>query len=169
MKQIIYSIVFCSLATFVSGQVAIGKENIDGNSALLDFASGTTKGIILPAVDAAPVTLSVQNNGTLLFDKTDKKVKMWENGSYVELSDEGDSSEIVTNTSSEIGEGVIIGTETSNAVGVLILESTDKALILPRVINPHLNIKSPYPGTICYDIASKTLAVFDGSAWHFWK
>ncbi len=66
-------------------------------------------------------------------------------------------------------EGVVIGGPASTADGVLVLESANKAMILPRINTPHLNVKNPYPGMMCYDTASKTLAVFDGSVWNYWK
>lgn len=159
---------FASLA--VSAQVAIGKETINGTSTLLDFEDSASnfRGIILPAVDAAP-TLGADNNGTFLFDTSDNKVKMFENEIWVELSDEGDSTAIPVNTSDETGDGVIIGSETTDADGVLVLESADKAMILPKIANPHTTVKSPYPGMMCYDTVSKTLAVFNGEVWNYWK
>ncbi|WP_148043492.1 hypothetical protein [Chryseobacterium sp. G0240] len=62
-----------------------------------------------------------------------------------------------------------MGASTSSAPGVLVLESANKALILPKVAAPHLNVKNPYPGMICYDTASKSMAVFDGLKWSYWK
>src|SRR5690606_21318188 len=173
MKKIINSIIFLSLATFVSAQVAIGKEEINGTSTILDFYDGTDnfRGIILPAVDEAPASLTTDNNGTFLFDVSDKKLKMYENDTWVELSDEGDDTNLIVNTTDENNEdeGVIIASEASEAKGLLVLESTDKAVILPKIANPHTTVKSPYPGMMCYDTASKSLAVFDGSLWNYWK
>jgi hypothetical protein len=57
----------------------------------------------------------------------------------------------------------------SNAKGVLVLESADKAMILPKITNPHTTVKNPYPGMMCYDLTSKSLAVFDGANWNYWK
>ncbi|MDR6923710.1 MULTISPECIES: hypothetical protein [Chryseobacterium] len=176
MKKIIYSILFCSLAVFASGQVAIGKESVNGTATILDFnnTAGNTNGIILSAVNNLSGALSSappENNGTFLFDKSDKKVKMYENGVWIELSDSGNDSQIITNTSAESGgnQGVIIGASTSNARGVLVLEAQSKALILPQINTPHTAVKGPYPGMMCYDTASKSLAVFDGSSWNYWK
>ena len=42
-------------------------------------------------------------------------------------------------------------------------------MILPKVNQPEINVKSPYPGMICYDTASKTVAIFDGKVWNYWK
>lgn len=149
----------------LNAQVAIGKTTVDGGG-LLDFASGTTNGIILPTVETLPTSPA---NGTFVMYKTDAKLKMFENNRWVDLSDAGNVASVSANPANDLGEGVIIGAETSSAQGVLILESTDKALILPKITTPHLNVKSPYPGMICYDTTSKTIAVFDGINWSYWK
>lgn len=171
-KYIIIGLVlFGSYAT--KAQVAIGKENTNGNSTLLDFYdnSDNFRGIILPAVGSQPESFTSANNGTFLFDKSDKKIKVYENNTWKNLSEIGDDSNIFVNTHTEstYDQGVIIGSETSSAKGVLVLESTSKAMILPKISNPHSTVKSPYPGMICYDNVSKTLAVFDGKVWNFWK
>ncbi|PTT22162.1 hypothetical protein DBR28_19895 [Chryseobacterium sp. HMWF028] len=150
-------------------QIAIGKQMIDGSSTVLDFDNvpGNTKGLILPATSGFP-TGSLAN-GTFIFDVTDNKVKVYENDVWKSLSDAGDSSAVITNNSTETGKGVIMGDSKSPADGVLVLESQNKAMILPKITTSHLNVKNPYPGMICYDITSKTLAVFDGSVWNYWK
>lgn len=48
-------------------------------------------------------------------------------------------------------------------------ESTDKAMILPRIKAPHLNVKSPYPGMMCYDTETQSVALFDGRFWNYWR
>ena len=48
-------------------------------------------------------------------------------------SDTGDKSSIITNSSKDNGEGVIVGSEKTDAKGILVLESTDKAIVLPRI------------------------------------
>jgi len=186
MKKIIYTTLLL-FAVSANAQVSIGgKDNVEGNSTLLDFNSpflsgstiqtenNNTKGIILPAVDnlnSVLATTVAVNNGTFLFDKSDNKVKMFEKNAWVSLSDVGSASLITANTSNDTDaqQGVIIGSETSSAKGVLVLESPNKAMILPRIMNPHLTVKSPYPGMMCYDTVSRSLAVFDGSVWNYWK
>ncbi|WP_228444858.1 hypothetical protein [Chryseobacterium echinoideorum] len=168
------------VAGFANAQVAIGKTEVSGNSSILEFAGNVTnttnfRGIILPAVNSSPVfpvvSPSTNNpqNGTFIFDKQSRKVRMFENGNWVDLSDEGNSGSIIPVTGTETGSGAVIGAQNTNAQGVLILESTNKALILPHISNPHLTVKSPYPGMMCYDIVSNSLAVYDGSNWNFWK
>ncbi|MGK6344141.1 hypothetical protein ACMGDK_18175 [Chryseobacterium sp. DT-3] len=150
-------------------QVAIEKETIDGRSTILDFnnTSTNTKGFILPATQGLPADSPA--NGTFVFDTSDDKVKMYENNAWKALSDVGNSAAVITNGSDETGKGVVIGNEEGSADGILVLESTEKAMILPKISSPHLNVKNPYPGMICYDTVSKTFAVFDGTVWNYWK
>lgn len=173
MKKYIITSLVLFAAIAANGQVAIGKEDINGSSTILDFYDGANnfRGIILPAVQATPTSLSAANNGTFLFDVSEKKIKMYENGTWIDLSEEGDITNLEVNTSDENNQeqGVIIGSETSEAKGVLVLESTDKAMILPKISNPHETVKSPYPGMMCYDTVSKSLAIFDGKVWNYWK
>ena len=73
------------------------------------------------------------------------------------------------NTSAEQGTVAIMGASTSSASGVLVLEATNKALVLPKVANAETEIKSPVAGTMVYDKWSKSLAIFDGVKRNFWK
>ena len=146
-------------------QVAISKSP-NNTGAILDFATGTTNGIILSAVTSLPANPA---NGTFVVNKADLQVKMRQNNTLVNMSSPGDLSKVAQNSSPEVGNGVIIGSNTSSASGVLILEATDKALVLPRIASPQTNVRSPYPGMICYDTASKSVAVFDGKVWNFWR
>ncbi|WP_345208868.1 hypothetical protein, partial [Chryseobacterium ginsengisoli] len=154
MKKIVTIAVFACIS-LVKGQVGMGKASVDGGG-ILDFPLAKT-GIILPAVTALP-TGAAATNGTFLLDRTDMKVKMRENDLWVSLTDAGSLTGVMTNTSAETGGGVIIGATSSAAQGVLILESANKALILPKVNDPVANMKSPIAGTICYDTVSKTMA-----------
>ncbi|WP_312312329.1 hypothetical protein [Empedobacter brevis] len=167
MKNLVYIILV--LGGFSQAQIAIGKTAVVGSNTLLDFDQSPTnsKGIILPAVtNATNVALT---NGTFVFDINTKKVRMVENNVWKDLSDAGNTSNLISNTSNDIGNGVIMGAETSAATGILVLEAADKAMILPKITNPHLTVKSPYAGMMCYDTVSKTLAVFDGTNWNYWK
>ncbi|MDR2235285.1 MAG: hypothetical protein LBE92_04100 [Chryseobacterium sp.] len=172
MKNIKHISIVVALLIFDAfyAQVAIGKDMVDGNSTVLDFNSsaGNTKGLILPATSGLPSGAGLAN-GTFVFDVTDNKVKVYENNTWKALTDAGNSGAISGNTSDESGNGVIIGATASSADGVLVLESDNKAMILPKITSPHINVKNPYPGMICYDTASKTLAVFDGNVWSYWK
>ncbi|WAC40916.1 hypothetical protein [Pedobacter sp. SL55] len=170
MKRILTAMMI-SLGAYASAnaQTAIDKKTAESSS-VLDFAAGTTKGIILPAVETLPTTPA---NGTFLFDKIAKIVKMYQNGAWVNLSGVGDIAGTVPiapySGTVDNGKQTVIGARSTTADGVLVLESTDKALVLPKISNPHLNVKSPYPGMMCYDTNRKALAVFDGKVWNYWK
>jgi hypothetical protein len=56
----------------------------------------------------------------------------------------------------------------SSVSGILVLEDANKAMILPKVASPHLNIISPAAGMMVYDTQKKQLAVFNGTVWSFW-
>lgn len=171
----------------INAQVSFGgKSAVEGSSTIIDFNSdiegkkvtdntvNNTNGIILPSLHGSDLTTVDSNsNGSFYFDTDDNIVKMYQNNIWVNLSDIGTGSSTVinANTSNEstAQSGVIIGAVTTNAKGVLVLESSNKAMILPRIANPHLTVKTPHPGMMYYDVVSKTLAVFDGALWHYWK
>lgn len=171
-KQIFLAIALLT-AFFTNAQTAIGKKTVNGANTLLDFYDSldNVKGIILPALSDAPTVGLV--NGTFYFDVTDKKIKMRQNNSWVNLSNEGNISSLVLNTTDEVILGTesasIIGAKSTNANGVLVLESSNKAMILPKITNPESTVVNPYPGMMCYDLATKSLAVFDGDVWNYWK
>lgn len=166
-KNTLIIILLLTFFNTISAQVAIGKTSVQGSS-ILDFnETANTRGIILPAVTSIPAT---PVNGTLGFYRADAVVYMRQNGAWVPLTEgNGSTATLVNNTSAETGTGVVMGAATSTAAGVLVLESSSLALTLPKVTSPHLNVKSPYPGMICYDTTSDTIAVFDGAYWNFWK
>ncbi|UZT97991.1 hypothetical protein ODZ84_22980 [Chryseobacterium fluminis] len=179
MKKAI-TLPFILLLAIAHAQVAIGKTSLSGSGSLLEFSGNTasnqltdietinTKGLILPAVNSMPSAANSQN-GTFVFDRQSGKNKFYENNLWKDMSDEGSSSGMVPMTGSEVGDGVIIGSGSSSAKGVLIFESPDKALVLPHIKNPHLSVQKPYPGMICYDTVSNSIAVYDGVNWNYWK
>ncbi len=164
MKNLLIILTIFS-ANLALSQIAIGKNTVDG-SAILDFASGTTNGIILPTAGSlqTPVT-----NGTFYLDRNENKVRMYENNQWVDLSKTANTSSVFTNSGTDTGAGVIVGAPISSAKGVLVLESTNQALVLPKIADPEINVKSPYPGMICYDTTSDSIAIFDGAYWNYWK
>lgn len=166
MKKII-SIITLFTPIIIFSQVSIGKASVDGDG-ILDFENPAKGGIILPAVTTLP-TGSAATNGTIIYDYNNGCVKIRENNNWTQLTPEiGDTSSINLNTSPDTGNGVLIGT-TTTADGVLVLESQTKALILPKIDRPHLNLVNPHPGTMCYDTYNQALAIFDGSKWYFYK
>ena len=177
MKKIIFTAFLSFTIININAQLAIGKSNSGNTSVILEFdtSAANKKGIVLSAVQNLNNVLSTTdptaNNGTFVFDKNDDTVKMYEKNTWINLSDVGSDAKITPNTTAETSanQGVIIGSATSSAKGVLVLEATNKAMVLPWIDKPHLNVKDPYPGMMCYDTASSSLAVFDGLVWNYWK
>lgn len=185
---------FFSLGTFANAQVAIGKAsvsvvpsttNINPSISLEfgDYVANEGKGIILPWVTSAAATTG-SVTGTIIYDVGDKIVKYrnspttWFNLSKNETTVVDGTTNFDTTgavntslqnsqTESE-GAKVSIGTVTS-VPGILVLEDTNKAMILPKVPNPHLNIVNPEAGTMAYDTVTRQLAVYNGKVWSFWK
>ncbi len=134
MNKILFtSLLSTLLFTNVNAQMIIAEDNnyptgMVTESSLLQFEEGRSRGIILPANDVAPQNPA---NGTFVFDMSDIKIKMYENDQWINLTDRGQYP--ISYNENDAGEGVIIGAETSRTEGVLILESTNRALVLPRV------------------------------------
>jgi hypothetical protein len=176
MKNI-FLIIFTLFCGFVFSQVAIGKTSVSSPSASLDFGTAN-RGIVLPWVTStAAVTAAV--NGTMVYDLTDKKVKIKYASGWKDLSVDTSGTTVDPMTSTD--GAIIQNTATENTAaktsigtltptpGILVLEDNNKAMILPKVASPHLNIINPSPGMMVYDTFNKQLTVFNGTVWTFWK
>lgn len=162
-KLICFTIII--LTEFTFGQIAIGKDNVTNNSVLLEFGT-EPKGIILPSV----ASVLSPSNGTFVYNTTTNSIQVLVASSWKNLTELGPGiPHTFTNCGLDVGNGVIMGSESSNKNGALILESTTKALVLPHVQNPHLNMKGVIAGTVVYDSVSDTFAVFDGKNWNYWN
>ncbi len=182
MKNIFLTISIL-ISVFASAQVAIGKPELsklaDGTTPnpniSLEFYDGAdnARGIILPWVTStAAVTGAV--NGTLVYNTADRKVYVKYASGWRDLS--VDNTGTVTTTlqdslTDQDTAKVLIGGDpsTDTTPGILVLADTNKAMVLPKVASPHLNIVNPSPGMMVYDTTSKQLAVFNGAVWSFWK
>jgi len=167
MKKIVLIINLMAFG-FVYSQVAVGKTALESASSSIEFGS-ENRGIVLPWVTDVS---SVQNavNGTLIFDLSDKKVKAYKNNVWTDLSIDGSGiadSSVQDALNDDSAAKVAVGTPTTTS-GILVLEDSNKAMILPKVASPHLNIISPAAGMMVYDTVKKQLAVFNGSVWTFW-
>lgn len=175
MKNII-NILLLAVSPMAFSQVIIGDETgtaQNKTSVLLEFSEAEKKGIILPYVKTLP-----QNpvGGTLILDATSPtsaRVKYY-NGEWRDLTN---NDQLVADVSAELSHQpniaetqeakVIIGADTSSADGVLVLESTDKAMVLPTVASVN-DIVNPSPGMIVYLSEDNLLAVYNGRTWSFW-
>lgn len=174
MKKIILTTTLFIVAC-ASAQVAIGKQNVSTPSVSLEFYDGAdnAKGMILPWVTSA-ASVSNAVNGTLIFDSADKKVKLKQNGSWTDFTklDNGNINlSLQNNVTEQANAKAQIGgnATTDTTPGILVLADTNKAMVLPKVASPHLNIINPEPGTMVYDTTKKQLAVYNGTNWSFWK
>lgn len=170
------------ISTGASAQVIIGDEigtATNKNSVLLEFSKTENRGIILPYIKTLPTSPA---EGTIILDATnptDAKVKYY-NGSWQDLSittQDADKGNVTTQltiqpaTPNNAAQAkVIIGSETSSADGILVLESTTKAMVLP-IVNSTDDIINPAPGMMVYisngTTNEKLLAVFNGTTWSF--
>lgn len=171
MRNILSSLLLFSLS-LVYSQVALGKTSISNSSVSLEFGT-QNRGLILPWVTTAASVVNAVD-GTFIFDSDDKKVKFRKAGTWFDLSidDKGVVDTSLQNSLTEdLDAQLAIGADASkNSVpGVLVLTDRNKAMVLPLVASPHLNIIDPAPGTMVYDTENKQLAVFNGTVWTFWK
>lgn len=131
-------------------------------------------------------------DGTIIFDLSDKKVKYRKAGVWFDLTgnptfplvvkDASNQNVIFTqfqsidssiqdnkkeqeNAKAALGANGV--TDTTN--GILVLTDIDKAMVLPKVASPHLNVQNPSPGMMVFDTVKRQLAVYNGTVWSFWK
>jgi hypothetical protein len=167
MKTTYFTLSFFAFSIFINAQIGIEKETVDG-SGLMDFPGGTTKGIILPQV-TNNTTMTEVSAGTLVFDGATAKTKYYDGASWIEMTGEnGISPTLTVSSEKDVTKGIIVGSPDSTAKGILVFESNDKALILPKVNDPVNNIKSPAAGLICYDPDTKLVCFYNGTNWSFW-
>ena len=177
-----------AISTLPSPPAAPNTTNPSVSLEFGDYVTGQGKGIIVPWVTGA-ANVAGAVGGTIIFDTADKLMKYrkadgtWFNLSKNETTTIGSTQNVNTtgavNTSlQDTNNGVAIventnaktsiGTPTATS-GILVLEDTNKAMILPKVASPHLNVINPAPGMMVYDTTAKQLAVFNGTVWNFWK
>ena len=188
--------IFITLSIFLStcafAQVAIGKASVNPSVSLEFYDNAdNVRGIILPWVDGvsntapfitnSPIT-EIVVNGTLVYDTSDKKVKVKYTTGWRDLSKDATGTTVdpltsvdgltLQNSITDLDNAKVqIGGDpaTDTTPGILVLADTNKAMVLPKVASPHLNIVNPSPGMMVYDTTSKQLAVFNGTVWSFWK
>ena len=155
-------------------------------SVLLEFGNDGDKGIVLPYVEILPSGTNDAKGGTLVFDvsaNSEYKVKVKnETTGWTDLSVQSGynaavASDVKTPQATPLednsGAKVIIGNETSDSDGVLVLESDTKAMILP-IVEDYKAIKNPSAGMIAFlkhpsDNTKHRLIVFNGQKWAFWE
>ena len=177
MKKIVM-LAFSLASMVLYSQVVIGNSaqpQLSSPSVSLEFT--TPGGVVLPYVDEASADSNgAAAEGTLIMDPISNKVKLKLDLGWLNLSSAAAITNAIdlTTQNNKIEEAdarVIIGQDgqTNTTKGLLILSDTNKAMVLPKVASPHLNIKNPAAGMIVYDTYDKQLAVFNGTQWSFWK
>lgn len=162
------TILFALLSVTAFSQVTIAKNgSVSNASVILEFGTDHDKGIILPYTTGEVANPSV---GTFIFDTAVNRVKFNTTAGWVDLSKQNGTSDLApeSGTSEKSQAEVIIGASTSDAKGILVLEATDKAMVLP-IVNNYTDIVNPSAGMIVYVKTNQRLAVFNGSKWSFWK
>lgn len=178
MKKTIILAITIMFSTYSQAQLAIGKDEVTNDFVSLEFAENENRGLLLPWVDNESAVSSAEL-GTLIYDADEKKVKVKYADGWKDLSiKEGatihpisgvDALDIQTPLTESSDAKVSIGEPNPNVDGILVLEDTDKAMVLPKVTAPHDNIINPTPGLMVYDPTAKEFAVFNGEDWTFWK
>ena len=168
MKNIVFIILMLGSGLAANAQMAIGKHQVEG-SGIVDFGATGISGIVLPWVTTIP-TGDALTPGLLIYNAIQKKVMYYNGTDWVDLSIHAGAVNLTEQDAiPEVAGGTVIGALSSPVKGVLVLETTDKALILPKTGSPHLNIVKPMAGTICYDTNKKMMCVYNGTEWSFWK
>lgn len=188
MNKII-SLILLTICTRSFSQVRIGQSaanNITNTSVLLEFGDTKDKGLLLPYIETVPADGTAQaTGGTIIFDVSSNaefKVKVknqdagWrdlsvESGYSAEVSNMVKGPQVLPLTDIASAKA-IIGSATSAADGILVLESADKAMVLP-IVDDYKDIKNPSPGMLAFlkglSAAEHRLIVFNGQKWTFWK
>jgi hypothetical protein len=191
MKKIIILIgIYTSVLSF--SQVRIGEKTINPTnydlssaSVLLEFGDTNNKGIVLPYVETVPTGANNAKGGTFIFDvsaSSEYKIKVKnENAGWTDLSVQSGYSAAVETVvknpqaaplADKAGAKAVIGNSATTTDGVLVLDSGNKAMVLPIVTN-YTNIKNPSPGMMVFlkgtTADNHRLMVFNGQTWTFWK
>lgn len=176
MKKIYFLIGLISNLV-LTAQITIGKDSLSSETVLLEFGN-ENKGLILPWVisindvdaDSNAVNSNGATSGTFVFDSSDNRIKLKKNSTWMDLSGTdgtSDRSQII-NRPESLENGVVIGSLSTSARGILIIESNDQAMVLPKV-DSFEDIVDPSPGMVVFVKSTKMLAVFNGEVWSFWK
>lgn len=123
-------------------------------------------------------------NGTIILDISDYKFKYRKYGAWFDLTVKDRTTVAkdgfgTTNITNNVINSSIQDSKNDNAAaetsigiptpvtGVLVLEESTKAMILPKVAS-YANIIKPSPGMMVYDTTKKMLCLYNGTVWSFW-
>ncbi|MFN1218999.1 hypothetical protein ACKW6Q_18685 [Chryseobacterium kwangjuense] len=156
---------------YINSQSGTVPANLSSPSVLLEFSNNANKGLILPWTNG---DVANPSNGTIIFNTVSKKVKVYINDRWIDYSNEASSNNAIDTSlqnnpayTEKPNTTTIIGSNASTAKGILVLESSNKAMVLPKVASPHLNIINPSPGMIVFDTVKELLCIYNGTQWSF--
>lgn len=177
MKKIFLLFAALVMQSGLSGQVIFGDAvgtAADKTSVLMEFSASGDRGLILPYVtDKSAITTP----GSIIFDAstpTAAKAKYYTGTVWVDLNVQPANASsylaIQPPAKEKASAKMIIGANTSAADGILVLESSTKAMVLP-ITSSYQNIINPAPGTMALlnNGGLKVLAVYNGEQWSFWN
>ncbi|MBB6371310.1 hypothetical protein [Chryseobacterium shigense] len=152
---------FISFFSHMNAQVAIGKTSVNG-SGILDFGTSvsTIRTIVMNPINLPTCNATVK--GAIASNAATGQLATCNGTAW---TNNGSTSSSVTVSGTDAGNGVILGNPATTASGALILESTDKALILPKYAYPDLQVKIPTRGALVYDTTRKAVVYYNGTAW----
>lgn len=169
MKNILI-LVYSLISAVYSGQVILGKGKtaLTNSSVSLEFGN-EPRGLVLPWITSA-VSVEDAVPGTLVFDASDRIVKLKHENTWQKLSpdnsgvvDASFQDKYVENATAKVAIGKLTTTP-----GILVLEDNDKAMILPLVTS-YEDVKMPAAGMMVFDTTLKFLCLYNGNVWSFWK
>lgn len=148
-----------------TAQTAIGKTTVTNPSCLLEFGT-EARGIRLPLVVNTSTTPSP---GTIVFDTATGSLRTY-NGSWSAATAGGSTGGAPVGADS--GGPVIIGANNTAATGAaLVLEASDKALVVPRVEKVVKTMQTPVKGLMVWDptvSGGGAIAVYNGVNWIYY-
>ena len=185
MKNL-FNIIICFFSINSFAQIIVGEFNnasANKTSVLLDFERSNNRGILLPAVNS---TADITEKGTIVLDAstaTTAQFKIKKNNGWFNYSNNNGNATAITNNRPSIVDyptaKLVLGAETSSIDGALILESSNKVMVLP-IVKTVDNIINPSPGMMvfvnketCLDYNTpcidQFLAFYNGTEWSFWE
>ncbi|WDF46052.1 hypothetical protein PQ459_14220 [Chryseobacterium sp. KACC 21268] len=177
MRKFLLLPLYLLLGNSINGQVIFG-DNVgtatDKTSVLMEFANAGNKGLILPYItDKTGLTTP----GSLILNATvptAAKIEYYNGSAWVDLSvqtaDVSSYLALQLIAKENANAKVVIGSPSSPADGILVLESSTKAMVLP-IVSSYQDIVNPAPGmmVLINNGGIKTLAVYNGNQWSFWN
>lgn len=172
LSLLAFCISFYGFAQVYLNAIPNASTSISNNSVLLEFQPNVNRGIILPW-NSQDVMSPV--NGTFILNANTKSVKAYNNGVWLDLSNGAAKTNSIDSSLQKSpylenpNAKVVIGELSTAPDGILVLESTNKAMVLPYVSSPEKNIGNPAPGLMVFDPTTEMVCVFNGTEWSYWS